>query len=82
MFLYEAVKKCAGRGVIVEIGSWKGKSTVSLGLGSRERNKIKIYAIDPHTGSPDHIASHAGEKIWTFDEFKKNMEKADRVSLY
>ena len=33
--LYDLAKRCEGRGVIVEIGSWKGKSTICLGIGSR-----------------------------------------------
>jgi len=35
-------------GVIVEIGSWKGKSTVALARGASKVHKEKIYAIDPH----------------------------------
>src|SRR5438876_7135452 len=31
--LYEAARACTGRGVIVEIGSWKGKSTICLARG-------------------------------------------------
>ena len=75
-FLYEMAKKSAGKGVIVEIGSWKGKSTVCLGLGALAGKKTEIYAVDPHTGSPDHLAQHPGEKIWTFKEFKENMKNA------
>ncbi|MCD6109210.1 class I SAM-dependent methyltransferase [bacterium] len=72
--LYRLAKSCPNNGVIVEIGSWKGKSTVCLGEGSKDGNKIEIYAIDPHTGSSRHKDSH--EKIWTFNEFKKNIEDA------
>src|SRR5262249_2703020 len=46
--LYELARRCRGDGVIVEIGSWKGKSTVCLGIGSQEGNAVPIYAIDPH----------------------------------
>src|SRR6185437_7900934 len=34
--LYDLASRCTGRGVIVEIGSFKGRSTVSLALGTRE----------------------------------------------
>lgn len=37
-----------GEGVIVEIGSWKGKSTVALALGAASTHQEKVYAIDPH----------------------------------
>jgi predicted O-methyltransferase YrrM len=47
--LYELARGCTGRGAIVEIGSWKGKSTICLGLGSRAGNGVRIFAIDPHT---------------------------------
>jgi MMP 1-O-methyltransferase len=43
--------QCAG--VIVEIGSWKGKSTVALGRGAAKAHGEKVYAIDPHTILPD-----------------------------
>src|SRR6185437_15847524 len=36
------------QGVIVEIGSWKGKSTVTLALGAAKAHDENIYAIDPH----------------------------------
>ncbi len=47
--LYDLAKNCTGKGVIVEIGSWKGKSTTWLAHGSKEGNKVRVYAIDPHT---------------------------------
>jgi predicted O-methyltransferase YrrM len=37
-----------GSGVIVEIGSHRGKSTVALALGSRDHHGVPVYAIDPH----------------------------------
>lgn len=72
--LYNLAKNCKGKGVIVEIGSWKGKSTVWLAKGSKAGNKVKIYAIDPHTGSSEHKKQYG--KIWTFEEFKKNIKNA------
>ncbi len=71
---YNFAKNCEGNGVIVEIGSWKGKSTIWLGWGSKNGNNVKIYAIDPHTGSSEH--QKEGEKIETFEEFKKNIKNA------
>ena len=41
------------QGVIVEIGSWKGKSTVALARGSAKNTDEKIYAIDPHSILPE-----------------------------
>lgn len=67
--LYKLAKNCKGKGVIVEIGSWKGESTIWISNGSKNGNKVKIYAIDPHTGSSELKRMYGN--IWTFEEFKK-----------
>lgn len=81
-FLYDLSKAINGRGVIVEIGSWKGKSTICLAKGAKP--ETKIFAIDPHVGSDEHLALVAvGEKVWTFDKFKQNLQTfgvLDRVT--
>jgi MMP 1-O-methyltransferase len=61
--LYELARSCNGSGVIVEIGSWKGKSTVCLGLGSQAGNSVPVYAVDPHAD-------------YRFGDFKTNVERA------
>jgi predicted O-methyltransferase YrrM len=66
--LYELARRCRGDGVIVEIGSWKGKSTVCLGLGSKEGNGVPIYAVDPHAD-------------YRFGDFKTNIERAGLTEL-
>jgi predicted O-methyltransferase YrrM len=66
--LYELAKECTGRGVIVEIGSWKGKSTTCLGLGSRAGKRVQIFAVDPHAD-------------YRFGEFKENLERAGIADL-
>ena len=53
--LYLLAKKCGGS-TIVEIGSWKGKSTVCLALGSKAGGSGKVFAIDPHSGLADSCA--------------------------
>jgi predicted O-methyltransferase YrrM len=40
-------------GVIVEIGSWQGKSTIALAMGAARTHREKIYAIDPHAIQPE-----------------------------
>lgn len=64
--LYSLAKNCA-KGEIVEIGSWKGKSTVFLAKGSLAGNSLKIQAIDPHKG-------YDGKS--TLKEFKNNIKTA------
>lgn len=49
--LYDLAKNCTGKGVIVEVGSWMGKSTIWLANGSKAGNNVKIYAIDPHSNA-------------------------------
>jgi len=66
--LYDLAKGCAGRGVIVEIGSWKGKSTICLGLGSRAGKSVRIFAVDPHAD-------------YRFGDFKSNVERAGLTDL-
>ena len=66
--LYELARACRGDGVIVEIGSWKGKSTICLGLGSQAGNGVPVYAIDPHTDS-------------RFGDFESNVERAGITEL-
>jgi predicted O-methyltransferase YrrM len=74
--LYDLARQYAGNGAIVEIGSWKGKSTIWLAKGlQRNGAKTKIYAIDPHRGSSEHHAMFQN-KIDTFSEFKENIRRA------
>ena len=61
--LYDLARRCTGRGVIVEIGSFKGRSTVSLALGTREGASLPIFAIDPHRGP-------------SYEEFRENIRRA------
>ena len=53
-FLWGLARKCIGRGVIVEIGSWQGRSTTWLAAGSKEGAKVRVYAIDPHIRAPEN----------------------------
>lgn len=49
MKLYDLAYKCK-RGVIVEIGSAGGLSTICLASGSKAGHNAKVYAIDPFNG--------------------------------
>ncbi len=72
--LFNLARGCEGRGAIVEVGSWKGKSTIWLGRGSLAGKKAHVWAVDPHTGSGEH--HEAFGSVWTFDEFKKNVTES------
>ena len=73
--LYSLAKRCAGKGVIVEIGSFKGKSTIWLGKGSKSGKKVRIYAIDPHTGGSWY--KRMRRHVWSLDDFEKNIRNAE-----
>jgi predicted O-methyltransferase YrrM len=77
--LYELARSSTGRGAIVEIGSWQGKSTVWLGLGSRAGNGAKVYAIDPHTGAREQREEFGD--VWTLDRFTENVRRAGIETL-
>jgi predicted O-methyltransferase YrrM len=77
-FLFDAAASRKGRGAIVEIGSWKGRSTICLAAGAPPNTKV--YAIDPHSGSSEHQQQMG--KVDTLEEFRENIKRAgveDRV---
>src|SRR5262249_13278144 len=59
---------------VIEIGCWKGRSTLALACGLRARGGGTVYAIDPHTGSE--------QTLWecgpmdTYDAFVHNIERS------
>lgn len=61
---------------IVEIGSYRGRSTVCLGWGARLGNGATVYAVDTHGGSPEHPHSRVETHGGTFPFFKANVERA------
>jgi predicted O-methyltransferase YrrM len=67
--LYRAALACATLGAIVEIGSWKGRSTVWLAAAARRAGTV-VYAIDRHEASREDPAAR------TYDEFHRNLESA------
>jgi hypothetical protein len=57
---------------VVEIGSWKGRSTVALGLAALERGGTEVIAIDPHLGDNGEW----DEGTETMEELQANLERA------
>ncbi|OGV91850.1 hypothetical protein A3A66_02430 [Microgenomates group bacterium RIFCSPLOWO2_01_FULL_46_13] len=72
--LYRVAKKIKAGNAIVEIGSWKGRSTICLGHGSKDGNKATIFAVDPHLGSSEHQKMFGA--VDTFKEFRQNISQA------
>ena len=73
--LFACARRCRGRGVIVEIGSWKGRSTIVLAAGARAGAGGPVYAVDPHQGLPQL----GGEP--TFAVFQANIAAAGVADL-
>jgi len=67
--LYELAKKCK-KGVIVEIGSYKGLSTVCLGYGSMDGFKKRVYGVDTFVGTGEKANLNLPSYL---SEFRKNI---------
>jgi predicted O-methyltransferase YrrM len=72
-----------GMGAIVEIGSFKGKSTCWLARGAKNALREKVYAIDHFAGSPEHLPGMPIEDRdiaatgSTFEVFQRNVAQMD-----
>lgn len=62
-----------GAATVVEIGSWKGRSTIALALAIQARGSGRIFAIDPHTGEKDRTGIGP---VQTLDDFNANVARA------
>jgi predicted O-methyltransferase YrrM len=61
--LYSLAQSCPQDLAIVELGSFRGRSTICLAAGSKAGNGPPVYAIDPHCDG-------------TREEFLRNLEEA------
>lgn len=52
VYLAYLAMSCTGEGVIVEIGSYLGRSAVSLGLGSLQGSRTMVFTYDHFLGDP------------------------------
>lgn len=66
-------------GDVVEIGSFKGKSTVCLAhaLKNNPNNQGKLFAVDPHTGGINYVKKHpeAVDQLNSLADFLDNIHK-------
>lgn len=66
-----------GDGAIVEIGSFKGKSTVMLAKVAAHYGKGPVVAIDPHNfNSPELLELRTVPDATSYDEFLNNVQAA------
>ena len=81
--LFDAARRCPPAGSIVEIGSFRGRSTIVL--ASAAPPDARIIAIDPHAGNdrgPQEIDGYQDEASNDHAVFLANLERAgvaDRV---
>lgn len=68
--LFRLAAACPPGLPIVEIGSWKGKSTVWLASGVADPSATQVFAIDPHQQSFEDPDAR------TLDDLKANLARA------
>src|SRR3954454_20747771 len=75
--LFAAAGQVPAGGRIVEIGSFRGRATIVLALGSTA--DVEVVAIDPHAGNdrgPQEIAGYEAEAEDDHNVFLANLERA------
>jgi len=66
-------------GKIVEVGSWKGKSTAFLLVEAWNKSpRIEIYAVDTWLGSQEHADEECIKNETLYDEFLANVKPVSR----
>jgi predicted O-methyltransferase YrrM len=69
--LYELARFHAPVPTFVELGAWKGKSTIWLANASRDRGEGKVYCVDLWNWTPGRELTHEDE---VYNEFLANMK--------
>ena len=69
--------------LIVEVGSYCGKSTVVFGLALKQSGRIesRVVAVDPHDGRISTLGGGIAATGPTFDRFRRNIEAAGVAHL-
>lgn len=83
-FLFLLGAHRASSGDVLEIGSFKGKSTVILAMASRMAGDGRVFAVDPLT-SPSETDPGLGGKESGWEDFRANLKRAgveDYVEFY
>lgn len=75
-FVMAAAALAPQRGRNLEIGSFKGRSTVGIAYVTRELGLGTVVAVDPHT-SPSSTDPDLKGKSTSYDDFVANLKAAD-----
>lgn len=62
VYLFWLACTAPGEANVVEVGSFRGRSTLCLGAGARQRGGGRVYAVDPH-------------EYGTLGELRENIER-------
>lgn len=73
--LFRLAAACPPGGTIVEIGSWKGRSTTWLAEGASLSSGTRIFAIDPHE---PYISDPQADSL---GDFRANLERLGLTAL-
>ena len=73
--LYEHARACPKGDIIVEVGSWKGKSASYLCAGSKAGNCVDVYCIDPFNDPGAMMRERGLPEVDMFPEFVNNMNR-------
>lgn len=75
----QLVQACDICGKIVEVGSWKGKSTAFLLVEAWNKSpRIEIYAVDTWAGSTEHADAASVKNGTLYNEFLANVKPVSR----
>jgi MMP 1-O-methyltransferase len=74
--LYLLARHVPGGGVTLEIGSYKGMSTIALAYGARHSSHELVHTVDPHTGDRQALEWSGAEEIRSEEDFKRNIREA------
>ena len=87
--LFLASRDGCGEGWIVEIGAYKGRSTIALAAGSIARGRGKVLSVDPHEEGTlqdfrnnierSRVESHVRAVIATSQEARRGFDKPVRL---
>ena len=73
------VAACPANGQIVEVGSWKGRSTAFLLVEAWNKSpRIEVYAVDTWLGSEEHAGEECIKNGTLYEEFLANVKPVSR----
>jgi len=78
--LYRSVVEKFDNAKFVEIGSWKGRSAVFMGVEIHNSKKnIEFYCVDTWKGSEEHIGLDILKEDGLYKEFVKNIDPVSHI---